>query len=176
MASRSINDDNSSCKSLLSFCEICLMFSPFDQINRALEYLLSGKTLIPLETNKTGHFSEENWGDYKQITLRDGKDYRKQVKRATVFAKTIESLNNKRWKAIIDSAAVYVGKKDPEKVYDRARVNTVPILEDDDSDGDIIWDAMFDDPPAHSEPHSFETPQASTSESSAVLHTDTTAE
>ncbi|KAJ2928443.1 hypothetical protein H1R20_g8658, partial [Candolleomyces eurysporus] len=127
-------------------------------INRALEYSLSGKTLIPLGNDKTGHFSEENWGDYEQITTHDGKDYRKRVKRATVFAKTIESLNDERWKAIIDSAAVYVGKKDPERVYDRVRVSTVPILEDDDSDGDIIRDAMFDDPSGHSEPRSTETP------------------
>ena len=121
---------------------------------------MSGKTVIPPGNDKTGHFSEENWGDYEQITSRNGQEYRKRVKRATVFAKTIDSLTDERWKAIIDSAKAYVGKKDPERIYDRARVSTVPLLEDDDSsDGEVIRDMMFDAPePGPSVPRGDEAP------------------
>ena len=72
---------------------------------------------------------EENWTDYEQFTTRDGKDHRKRVKRTTVFA--IKSLNEGRWKASIDTTAVYNGKKDPERLYDRGWVDIVPVLEDE---------------------------------------------
>ncbi|KAF6751440.1 hypothetical protein DFP72DRAFT_850843 [Ephemerocybe angulata] len=116
-------------------------------VHRALEYTLSGKLSIPTgSTDKTYHFSKENWGDYEKGTVVDGTEYRKPVKRATVFAKTVSALDDTRWKAIIDGAKAYVGKKDSETRVERARVSAAPLLADADaeSEDEIILDAMFD--------------------------------
>ncbi|KAJ2912315.1 hypothetical protein MD484_g8096, partial [Candolleomyces efflorescens] len=87
-------------------------------VNRALEYSLSGQVKIPLGNDKTGHFSEDNWGDFEKLTIVDGEEFRKPVRRATVFAKTIDTMDDQRWAKIIKAAKAYIGKKGPDR-YDR---------------------------------------------------------
>jgi hypothetical protein len=60
---------------------------------------------IPTKRDKTGHFSEENWGDYKKVVEKNGVSKRVRVRRATVFAATIDAeLDEERWKIIINAA------------------------------------------------------------------------
>ncbi|RXW11913.1 hypothetical protein EST38_g13943 [Candolleomyces aberdarensis] len=113
-------------------------------VNRALEYSLTGQVKIPPGNNKTGHFSEDNWRDYEKLTTVDGKEYRKQVKQATVFAKTIDAMDEQRWAKIIKAAKAYVRKRDPDR-FDRAKVSAAPLLDaKNSSDDEILHDTMFD--------------------------------
>ncbi|RXW18632.1 hypothetical protein EST38_g7222 [Candolleomyces aberdarensis] len=113
-------------------------------VNRALEYSLDGRVKIPPGNDKTGHFSEDNWGDYEKLTTINGQEGQKQVKRATVFAKTIDAMDERRWARIIEAAKSYIGKRDPDR-FDRAKVSAAPLLDaEDSSDDEILHDAMFD--------------------------------
>lgn len=112
-------------------------------VNRALEYSLTGKTEIPQGNDKTGHFSKENWGDYERLTTLNGQDYRKPVKRATVFAATINALDDQRWAAIIDAGKSFIGKKDTSERRGRARVGAAPLLQVQESDDEVIQDSMY---------------------------------
>ncbi|TEB38344.1 hypothetical protein FA13DRAFT_1726013 [Coprinellus micaceus] len=58
-----------------------------------------------MKGDKTGHFSEENWGDYKKVVEKNGVSERVHVRRATVFAATIDAeLDEECWKIIINAA------------------------------------------------------------------------
>lgn len=97
---------------------------------------------IPESTNKTGHFSKENWGGWSKRVEdpETGEVSFEGVWRATVFYPTIKNLSATHWKAIIDGAKVFMGRKDP----DRAGAHTPHglITMPDNSDF-IIVDPMF---------------------------------
>ena len=75
------------------------------QVQRALEYTLSGKLVVP-ESN-IGQFTKENWGDYYDV---EGLLHR----RATLFIGTMEEMPDEIWKSIIDGAKACDMDKDSE--------------------------------------------------------------
>ena len=66
------------------------------------------------------------------------------MKRATLFAKTINNMDDQRWAKIIEAAKAYVGRRDPDRM-DRAKVGAALLLNAaSDSDDEILHDTMFD--------------------------------
>ncbi|TEB25831.1 hypothetical protein FA13DRAFT_1132487 [Coprinellus micaceus] len=98
-------------------------------VHRALEYSLSGAFAQP--PGKTGHFSEENWGDYvHQRVDKDGKTIRKSVRRATVFLPTMKSLTDGQWERIVSGAQAFrTTKKEASRV---PRIISAGVEEPDD--------------------------------------------
>ncbi|KAJ3531017.1 hypothetical protein NMY22_g8328 [Coprinellus aureogranulatus] len=117
-------------------------------VHRALEYALTGDIVIPPPNDKSGHFSEENWGDYEKVKKVEGRDYTVKVKRATRFATTIKAKDTAWWKEFYAAAKQYVGRKDSDsKVRRASEPPSGPHIEEE-SDDEVIVDVKYDAPAA----------------------------
>ncbi|TFK65363.1 hypothetical protein BDN72DRAFT_900761, partial [Pluteus cervinus] len=75
-------------------------------VHRALLYHLTGE-LKPPTPWKEREFSRTNWGDYEIKVLRKGRQFRKLVKRGTLFKDTVDRLEAEQWATIMLEASKY---------------------------------------------------------------------
>lgn len=123
---------------------------------------------IPAKRDKTGHFSEENWGDYKKVVEKNGVSKRVRVRRATVFAATIDAeLDEERWKIVINAAKNLIPNSlDAAEGADEAT--------ESEEEAVIIRDARFKRQ-TQAAPAMPETPAAAQASSSSSLPSSSTA-
>ncbi|TFK58181.1 hypothetical protein BDN72DRAFT_866155, partial [Pluteus cervinus] len=75
-------------------------------VHRALLYYLTGEYKPPTP-RKEREFSRTNWGDYEIKVLRKGRQFRKLVKRATLFKDAVDRLEAEQWATIMAEASKY---------------------------------------------------------------------
>jgi hypothetical protein len=98
---------------------------------------------LKVPKGKEGEFSQTNWGDFEVMERGKLGPAKSQLKRrATLFKNRIDHLTEEHWKAIMDGARHYTGKK---KGVAREEVKEdIEMVASDEADDDgMLYDPMF---------------------------------
>lgn len=111
------------------------------RVRHALKNSLCGK-MKAMKGNQTAFFLKENWGDYKTLAPNKvGKQVKKHIKRATVFAPTLKAMDHERWKKLLDAAMPYQSCKEGRRTSQSAAPE--PAEDGKESLEEIFKDLMF---------------------------------
>ncbi|KAJ3506183.1 hypothetical protein NMY22_g17334 [Coprinellus aureogranulatus] len=113
-------------------------------VQRALEYTISGKMVIPATRDSSGFFSQDNWGDPTvEQEDADGQVHTIKQRRATLFLATMRAAPDSEWEKIINGAKALAGKGKEGRAGRRFNGLNVKVQEEV-----VFWDPSWGPSPS----------------------------